>query len=334
MLEDQMELARKRFANLGLPEVELARQLRVLCFSKRSGFVHYHRRTIPSLWNLDGLYIPSPVPTITLTTDQVVYRLNESPRTVCSLFVFHFLKVNKGFVPPFWLLQGIGNSLANGDQRDRLEILNRKMMLTLARQSETDAELFRLKRGAIVKLVRNWYDHRSFATFSNLLARAWSTIEFLSGQDSPPGSRERFTAFVRDLSAKGSCEAVFRRCFDFGFDELVRQWQEWVKEFGPGSYGPPPAEISRALRSGIIPTIADRNARIMDRILAIREIGRVGYVMGADALIDLLRTADMVLSREIVWSLQAVSGQNWGHDVNRWAAWIESVPAAALGGDS
>jgi hypothetical protein len=70
----------------------------------------------------------------------------------------------------------------------------------------------------------------------------------------------------------------------------------------------------------------------MDRIQAIREIGRVGYVMGAETLIDLLRTADMVLSREIVWSLQAVSGQGFGHDVNRWQAWIETVPVTALRG--
>jgi hypothetical protein len=252
---------------------------------------------------------------------------------VCSLFVFHFLKMNKGFVPPFWLLQGIGTSLANRGQVDRLEILNRKMMLALASQPAPDADVFKLKPRSLVRLVRNWYDHRSFVAFSDLYARAWSIAEFLCGQRSPSGCRERFTAFLGDLPARGSREAVFERHFGFGFEGLVALWQKWVVERGPGSYGPPPPEIQQALTTRIIPTISDRNARIMDRIQAIREIGRVGYAMGAETLIDLLRTADMVLSQEIVWSLQAVSGQGFGHDVNRWQAWIETVPVAALRGE-
>lgn len=67
--------------------------------------------------------------------------------------------------------------------------------------------------------------------------------------------------------------------------------------------------------------------------MEVAQIGRVGYVMGADVLIDLLRSADIYLSQEIVWSLQAVSGQGWGHDVDRWQAWVESVPAVALRGE-
>jgi hypothetical protein len=333
MIQEQIEVARDQVEKLMGQKVDLGHPLRILCFGKRSAFVCYHRRTIPNLWNLDGFYIPSRVPAITFTTDQVAYKLNVSPRLVCSLFVFHFLKMNKGFVPPFWLLQGIGSSLTNCGQVDRLEILNRKMKLALAGRSAPEADLFRLKPRAVIRLVRNWYDHRSFAAFSELYARAWSVVEFLGGQQSPPGWRERFSAFLGELPAKGSREAAFQRHFDFGFDGLNERWQKWVLEHGAGSYGPPPPEIRQGLSSRIIPTIADRNARIMDRIQAIREIGLVGYVMGADTLIELLRTSDMVLSPEIVWSLQAVSGQGFGHDVDRWQTWIESVPAAALGGE-
>jgi hypothetical protein len=259
--------------------------------------------------------------------------LNESPRIVRSLFLLHLLRTHKGFLLPFWLQQGVAGSLANCGQADRLEILNRKMMLALARSSAPEPELFRLKPRALVKLVRNWYDHRSFATFSDLMARAWSVVEFLCGQESPPGSRERFAAFLGELPAKGSREAVFQQHFGFGFDGLIDRWQQWVLAHGPGRYGPPPPEIQQALTARIIPTISDRNARIMDRIQAIREIGRIGYVMGADTLIGQLRSADMMISPEIVWSLQAVSGQGLGHDVSGWQAWIESVPPAALRGE-
>jgi hypothetical protein len=332
MIQEQTEVARNEFEKLVGQEADLRRPLRVLCFNKRSASVCYHRRTLPNLWNLDGLYVPGRVPSITVTTDQVAYKLNESPRIICSLFVFHFFRMNKGFVLPFWLLQGIGNSLANCGQIDRLEILNRKMILALTRRSAPEPNLFRLKRRTVAKLLRNWYDHRSFATISDLTARAWSLIEFLCGQQSPPGSRERFVGLLKELRAKGSGEEIFREHFGFGFEGLTETWQNWVMQHGPGAYGPPPPEIQQALMTRIIPTIADRNARIMDRIQAIREIGRVGYVMGADTLIDLLRTADMLLGREILWSLEAVSGHGWGHEVDRWQAWTESVPDSALRG--
>jgi hypothetical protein len=181
-----------------------------------------------------------------------------------------------------------------------------------------------------MKLVRNWYDHDSFAAFADLSARAWSMIEYLCFGDGARERQERFRAFLKELPAKGSREAIFQHHVGFGFETLLEQWRDWVTQRGPGSYAAPPSEIQQGLTSRIIPTVRDKHARIMDRILAIREIGRVGYVMGADALIDLLKTANVILSQEIVWSLEAVSGHAWGHDIDRWQAWIESVPPAAV----
>jgi hypothetical protein len=333
MLKEQMEIARGQFENLVAEPVDLGRPLRILCFSKRSSFVHYHRRSVPNLWNLDGLYVPSPVPTLTFLTDHPPYRWNDPPRIVRSLFNFHFLRTYKGFLPPFWLLHGIGISLSNWGRVDRLEILNRKVMLSLARQSVPDMDLFRLGRRALFRLVRNWYDHDGFSTFSDLTARAWSMIEYLCGPEAPLERRERFRAFLKELRARRSQEATFQRHFGFGFEGLLKKWREWVMEHGLGGYAPPPPEIQRALMNAIIPTIKDRDARIMDRIQAIREIGRVGYVMGADALIDLLGTDDMLLIPEIVWSLRAVSGRRYDDDADRWQAWMETVPVAAIRGE-
>ena len=138
LLNEEMETARGRFEEfLGEP-FNLDRALRILCFEKRNAFVAFHRRTIANLWNLDGLYIPSPVPTITFNTENAPYRLSEPRRTARSLFIFHFLKTYKDFFPPFWLLHGIGNSLADRGCGDRRDILNRKMMIApLARRSPT-----------------------------------------------------------------------------------------------------------------------------------------------------------------------------------------------------
>jgi len=325
-----MEVARSRFEEfLGEP-CKFDRPLRILCFDKRSAFVAFHRRTIPNLWNLDGLYIRSPVPTITFNTEIVPYRLSEPRRTARSLFIFHFLTSCKGFIPPFWLFHGIGNWLADGGLRDRREILNRKLMIALTRQAAGDAEVFGIKKAAIVKLVRNWYDHPSFSRFTEIAVRSWSLCEFLGGQGAPRERRERFAAFFKELRPKDSQETVFKRHFEFGIDALIDQWRAWIVEHGLGSYGPPPSEIRRALMNGIIPTIEDQSARTMDRILAIRDMGRVGYVLGADVLIVVLKKGGESLGQEAIWSLEQISGHPSGSEVDQWEAWWDRLPEAAV----
>jgi hypothetical protein len=333
MLTEQMELARNQFDNFMAEKVDIERPLRVLCFSKRSAFVHYHRNTGANFWNLDGLYVRSHVPAVTLTTDCVAYKLNEPARIARSLFAFHCLSSYKGSFPPFWLLHGVGNSLSNAGCTDRLEILNRKMTVALAQPSAAKFDLFNLKLRALSKLMRNWYDQQSFSTLSELIARSWSLVEYLRGPEAPAQRREQLRTYLKELPAKGSHEPVFERHFGLGFQRLAEEWRQWVRGHGLGSYAPPPAEIQSALLSGIIPTVQDGNSRIMERIQAVREIGRLGYCMGADALIDLLRTADMILIPEIIWSLQQISGHPWGHDVDRWKAWLEIVPPAAVRGE-
>jgi len=335
LFREEMETARGRCDQFLEERSNLDRPLRILCFDKRNAFVAFNRRTIPNLWNVDGLYNPSPVPTITFSNEFVPYRLSEPRLTARSLFIFHFLKTYKGFFPPFWLLHGIGNTLADSDRRDRREILNRKMIIALARHESVDSEVFGIKKGLIVKLLRNWYDHRSFARFSEIVVRSWSVCEFLGGPQAPRDRRERFRAFVKDLRPKDPQENVFNGHFGFGLDSLIDQWRSWVVAHGLGSYGPPPPEIQRGLMNGVIPTIEDQNARAMDRILAIRDMGRIGYVMGADVLIDLLKTGGEILSREAIWSLERISGHPLGAAIDKWEAWWEGLPETAItGGDS
>jgi len=49
-------------------------------------------------------------------------------------------------------------------------------------------------------------------------------------------------------------------------------------------------------------------------------------VLGADALIGLLRGDDAIPREEVVWALEAVSGMTYGDDQDRWAAWWKSLP--------
>ena len=253
MLREQMETSRRRFEAL-LGEVPEARPpLRILCFSKRGAFVAFHRQALTNLWNLDGLYAPGPARTITLSTEVVPYRLADPERTARSLFGFYFLEATKGFLPRPWLQQGIANALAGGGDGEELARLNRKMLAALSRGDSLDAALFHLKPGAVLKLVRGWYDHRNFRRFAQFNAQSWSLVEFLGGQAAPEERRGRFRAFIRDLKAKASDEEVFERHFGHGFGPLLDGWREWVLGQGIGSHEPPPPHIREALTERVIP---------------------------------------------------------------------------------
>ncbi len=79
----------------------------------------------------------------------------------------------------------------------------------------------------------------------------------------------------------------------------------------------------------MIPTIRDRQAPRRDRIRAIRGWGNAGYVLGSDALIDLLREPGDLPKAEIVWALSMVSGMAFGDEPERWLAWWDDLPASA-----
>jgi hypothetical protein len=69
------------------------------------------------------------------------------------------------------------------------------------------------------------------------------------------------------------------------------------------------------------------------RIHAIRDMGSAGYVLGADALIDLLRAPDVVPKQEILWALEAISGLTLGDDPDRWSSWWSEPPLSARQSD-
>jgi hypothetical protein len=54
-------------------------------------------------------------------------------------------------------------------------------------------------------------------------------------------------------------------------------------------------------------------------------------VRGADALIDLLGKDDQIPAKEIVWSLESISGLALGNDVRKWTDWFDHLPSDATG---
>jgi hypothetical protein len=75
--------------------------------------------------------------------------------------------------------------------------------------------------------------------------------------------------------------------------------------------------------------IRNRDAKPIERIQAVREMGRAAYVAGADALIELLGSDDAIPIEEIVWSLEAISGLALGRDKQPWRNWFDQLPEDA-----
>jgi hypothetical protein len=100
---------------------------------------------------------------------------------------------------------------------------------------------------------------------------------------------------------------------------------------GIGLHGPPPPDIRHALTNRVIPIIRNRHADQLETIQAIREMGRTGYVLGADTLIDLLGKDDQIPAKGVVWSLESISGLALGADVKGWIDWFGQLHEDATG---
>lgn len=323
----QHDISLSRLADrLGRP-IESAPPLRILCFDRRSAFTAYHRQSLADLWNIDGLYAPGPYRTMTLTTEAPPYRLFERDRTIRTLFAFYGQEAVFGTLPPFWLQQGLAlSSAADVDDQPRL---NRKMLVALARGQELGPEeCMLIPTRTLLKWLRKSEELPNFAKFQQASSQAWSLVEYLGGDSTTEERRQAFRAYLDDpeLHSKQVAEAVFSRHFGFGFGSLFDLWHEWVRAQGPGEFAPTPAEVRTSLEDRLLPLIRDPSARYMDRIQAIRDMGRAGYTLGADLLIEFLRDPkDTVPKEEIVWALEAISGHAWGNDSDRWLGWWEEI---------
>jgi hypothetical protein len=327
-LLEQMEPTRSRLESLVGSEVGRPPFLRILCFRKRSGFEAFVRPFTAHISHfmktLSGLYFRQPNRILTLCDEELPHHINDQDETARSLFCFYFMETLPGNPLASWVKEGISRCLTAAD--DDLTRLNRKMLASLSRGTMLGAHLFEINDQELLKLIRGWDDHHNFEILDQFQAESWSVVEYLGGEQAPEERRAPFRAFLADNQAKAQPAKVFERHFGFGLDRLVESWREWVQGQGIGTFAPLPPRIEEGLLNRLIPLIENRRANPKDRILAIRRMGSGGHVLGAGALIGVLDQDDVIPRKELTWALEAISGMAYGNDLERWAAWWNTLP--------
>lgn len=84
------------------------------------------------------------------------------------------------------------------------------------------------------------------------------------------------------------------------------------------------------LLAGPAATLQNPEASVVERSRAIRRLGSEGFFIGADALIEIVRTGSAELVAEAIWALEGISGFSYGNDVGAWSTWRETVAAPLL----
>jgi hypothetical protein len=333
MLAAQVETCRRRFEELVGGSIDGARPLRIFAFGKRMALEGFCRRCLFNAGNSDGMFVPWSARTILLTSEFPAYRLGDPERVARVLLSYFYLDTFKNCPTPLWLQSGVASLIACGGDEAEQARLNRKLTAAHARGNLLGAaDLFQLRPHAMVRLLKDWQDFGSFSRYQQLVAQSWSVTEYLCGREATNDQRERFRGFLKELKPTTPQEKIFERHFGHGFDALLEGWRAWVLDRGVGTHVTPPEHLRHALLGRVIPIVTDREADRLDRVQAIREMSRTGYVLGADALIDLVRTDDENLRTEAVWALEAISGLALGNESSRWAdEWLAGLPEQVTG---
>jgi hypothetical protein len=328
MLREQRDAARRRFEALTGGAAAPDGPLRILVFHDRGAFLRFHMPILAGfdLAGLDGVFLGHPYWMTSLCTAPAACRLTDPEKTIRLLAGYGLVDTAWGPNPPAWLRAGLSRAVAVDEDRDGPARLNRKMVAALSAGIALSTEIFSISIHDLTRLFRGTREFRHFQRYQQLNDQAWSIVESLCGASAPHDRRESLGAFLRDPRSKTDQEASFRLHFGLGFEPLLDVWRRWVMERGIGDYGPPPDRVRDGLLGRVLPAIRDRRATRGDRILAIREWADAGSVLGADALIDLLRDPGDIPKEEVVWALGMASGMAWGDEPDRWQAWWDDLP--------
>ncbi len=303
--------------------------VRVFCFDNRAAFDAFHRPFFLTHWaffkSLDGVYFASRHRLVTVCTDSVPYRVVIPEAMIQWVTAFYLSRLTLQKTPQSWLIDGTSRlAAADADLRSAMHRINRAL---LARGTTFGTSLFQVKPTDVWRYMQRWDEYGYFERLQQYGAESWSLVEFLAGARAPDERREQFRALLNDPEAKKEHEKAMWRHFGFGFADLVARWRQWANEQCAGRFALPEPRIRQGLLERVIPLIEDRQANGKERLLAIRYVGSAGQVMAAGALIDLLSGDDTVPKEEVVWALEAIAGVSYGDDVERWAAWWQSLPA-------
>ncbi|HEV3237275.1 MAG TPA: armadillo/beta-catenin-like repeat-containing protein [Gemmataceae bacterium] len=324
ILEDQLEETRSRFAEYVNESIEIISPLRLVSFAHKEQFGAYLLRLGHRLGRLEGAYLLGRPRRIIICVEKPAHRLIKIDRLLNVLYSYYFLEQYLGFFPQSWLNMGFGNFLADRPGEEVQARLRRKMLVSFAKGTTFDAsQLFSLKGGRLIKAIQGQDKHENVQYVSQFMYQAASTVAYLSEKN----RKQIFLEFLKDLKKKKPVEPVFIRHFGHGFEQLFENWQAWVKALGPGIHFPPPKDLREQLLNYIIPLILDADAPIQERIQAIRDMGNAGYLLGADALIELLHDPELRIRTVSLWALQNISGLALGDNVSQWSSWWDNLPA-------
>ena len=292
--------------------------------------MRFHQRLVAGidLTTLDGLQLGAPYRLITLCTAPAPCRITDPERTIRLLAAYVLLESAWGPNPPAWLQSGLSRSVVGADRDERAR-LNRKMAASLARGTALSAEMFAMTPKDLFRLLRGPKDTRE-------------SPEGLRSSIISPGRSSNTSAASR---RRGTCGRSWAPSCGMPDRRPTRRDPSgsiWARASGPcstaggsGCSTGGSARMSRrrtasamALLERVLPAIRDRRAKRGDRLVAIGEWVNAGFVLGADALIDLLREPGDLPKEHIVWALCMVSGNAWGDEPDRWQAWWDDLPSA------
>jgi hypothetical protein len=326
---DQFDLVRERYRALAGVGQTPAWPLRMLVFTRYESLMGYCRSArLLSPIRLDGYYLPSNPGKVLLVPPNPFKRLMQPEQMVRALFGLYLIHSGVRFLPSTWLSSGVAGLIARDPTTSESSRLNRKVLpAVLGQRWLPSAAEFVRWRPALVPTARQVRDdHRTFATFTSRILQAQSFIDFLAGTEAPPERKASLQTFLRDLKPKVRPSSVFPQHFGVTLDQAYLDWQDWVRKRGVGEHEPPPPWARVALLDHVLPLIRDRRAVLQERIRAIRDMGQLGYTLGADTLIDLLQENNPYLCETAAWSLELISGTAGGEDIDHWEAWWDSLP--------
>jgi hypothetical protein len=335
VIEDQLEETRARFSEYVSEPITAISPMRLISFAHREQFGAYLLRLGHRLPRLEGFYVLGRPRRIVTCVEKPSHRLIKIERLFSVLFGYYFLEQYLGFFPQSWLNTGFGNFLADGQGEDIQARLRRKMLASICRGTTlSGSQLFELRsgrliraaqRGRLIRAAQRRDTHENFLYVSQFVQQAASTVAYLNEKN----RKQIFVEFLKDLKKKKPVDQVFIRHFGYGFEQLFENWQAWVKALGLGLHYPPPKDLREQLLNYIIPLILDDEAPIQERVQAIRDMGNAGYLLGADALIELLHDPEPRIRTVSLWSMQNISGLAFGDDVSQWSNWWDNLPADA-----
>jgi ssDNA-binding Zn-finger/Zn-ribbon topoisomerase 1 len=325
-----LEDIRERFEAILGREFPIQPPVRIVCFEQRRAWNAFIRPIRPDVVNwprtLDGLYLPQPFRIIILCREPVSFHVQQFEKSAGICVCHYLMDTAPASRRGAWLEMGISAALTS--EEAGLARLNRQMLSALSRGTVLGTRVFTFTLKDLAKQLTGWRDQREFALRHQMKAQSRSLFEFLCGKLAPAQRLEQVRAFIFDSQSNAKSDEAFERHFGLAFDEMGARWREWVLEQGVGEFVPVSDEIEKALVTRVIPLIEDRGASRDERILAIRHLGIEGHVLGAGALIDLLRGDDTIPREEVIWALEAISGMPYGDAKDRWSLWWQDLPPA------